>query len=117
MKNPFQSKFKSNSKTLDDILSCQRSPNNKTELGYDNGKKTEQSCFINKRSYVDALMRPVVKEYNKNMALSQNKSKTDNLPSIHKQLVLGNCYTCNNFGHKAIDCRTERKVSEYKKKS
>ena len=32
----FQSKFKSSSKTLDDILSCQRSSSNKNGLDYDN---------------------------------------------------------------------------------
>ena len=44
----FQSKFKSSSKTMDDILSCQRSFNNKIGLGYGKGRKTEQSSFINK---------------------------------------------------------------------
>ena len=62
----FQSKFKSSSKTMDDILSFQRSFSNKTGLGYGKRKKKEQSSFINKegnkRSYADALMRPVVNE-------------------------------------------------------
>ena len=99
---PFQSKFKNNSKTLDGILSCQRSFSNKIGLGYGKEKKTEKSSFINKqgikRSYVDGHMRLFVKEYNKKLDLSQNKSRTDNVPSIHQQLFLGNCYTCNNFG-------------------
>ena len=109
MKNPFNQSFKSSSKTLDDTLSCQRSSTNKTRLGYDNGKKTKQSSFINiegnKRSYVDALMRLVVKEYNKKFALSQNESRTNNVPSRHHQLFLGNCYACNNFGHIARSCK------------
>ena len=32
-------------------------------------------------------------------------------------MFVGHFYSCNNFGHKAINCITERKVSEYKKKS
>ena len=44
----FQSKFKSSSKNMDDILCCQRSFSNKTGLGYDKGKNSEQSSFINK---------------------------------------------------------------------
>ena len=70
----FQSKFKSSSKTLDDILICQISFSDKTRLGYDKGKKVEQSSFINKEgnkiSYDDALMRSAVKEYNKKISLS-----------------------------------------------
>ena len=70
----FQSKFKRSSKTMDDILSCQRSFSNKNGLGYNKGKKTEQCSLINKegnkRSYDDALMRPFVKEYNKKISLS-----------------------------------------------
>ena len=79
----FQSKFKRSPKTQDDILICQRSSKNKARLGYDNGKKKEQSSFINKegnkKNYVDALMRPVVKEYSKKIAPSQNESRTDNV--------------------------------------
>ena len=85
-----QSKFKSGSKTLDDILSYQRSSSNKTRLGYDKGKKSEQYSFINKegnkRSYANALMRPVVKEYSLKIVPSQNESRTNNVPSRHQQL-------------------------------
>ena len=104
----FQSKFKSSSKTLDEILNCQISSSKKTGLGYDNGKNIEQSSFINKEgnkiSYVDALMRPVVKEYSQKISLPQNKSRINNVTNRHQQLFLGNCYTCNNFGHIARNC-------------
>ena len=50
-------------------------------------------------------MRPVVKEYSKKFALSQNKSMINNVPSRHQQLFLGNCYACNNFGHIARNCK------------
>ena len=90
---------------MDDILSCQRSSSNKAGLGYDNGKKTEQPPFINKRSYANTLMRPVVKEYSQKFSLSQNESRTDNVPSRHQQLFVGKCYSCNNFEHIARNCK------------
>ena len=69
----------------------------------------KQSSFINKegnkRSYVDALMRSVVKEYSQNFSLPQNKSRINNVPSRHQQLFLGNCYACNNFGHIDRKCK------------
>ena len=89
-----QSNFKSCSKTLDDILSCQRSSSNKIWLHYGKENKEEQSSFLNKegnkRSYVDALMRPVVKEHSEKPSLPQNKIRIENVTSIHKQLFLGN---------------------------
>ena len=50
-------------------------------------------------------MRPVVKEYSKKFALSQNKSRINNVPSRHQQLFLGNCYACKFFGHIARNCK------------
>ena len=89
MKNHFNQRL-NKFKTLDDILSFQRSVSNKTRLGYDKGKKAEQSSFINKEgnkiSFVDELMRRVVKEYNKKVSLSQNESRDDYVPSRHQQL-------------------------------
>ena len=76
-------------------------------------KMSEQSSFINKegneRSYVNALMRPVVKEYSQKIAPSQNESRTYNVPRRHQQLFLGNFYVCNNFGHKAMECEAYQK--------
>ena len=37
-------------------------------------------------------------------------------PNRYLQFFLGHCYSCNNFGHKALNCRTNGKVLEYKKK-
>ena len=99
MKNPFNQSLRE----------VQRSSSNEIGLGYGKGKKTKQFSFINKegnkRSYVDALMRPIVKEYSQKFALSQNENMIDNVPSRHQQLFLGNCYTCNNFGHIARNCK------------
>ena len=33
----------------------------------------------------------------------------------YQQIFLGNCYSCNNFGHKDLKCRAYGKVYEYKK--
>ena len=52
-------KFENISTILDDILKCQRSPLDKTSLGYDNNKEGESSKLMDKkieeklRSYVD----------------------------------------------------------------
>ena len=37
-------------------------------------------------------------------------------PSRYMQIFLGHYYSCNNFGHKALNCRANGKVHEYKKK-
>ena len=50
-------------------------------------------------------MRQDVKEYSKKISLSQNESRTDNVPSRHQQFFLGSCYVCNNFGHIARNCK------------
>ena len=50
-------------------------------------------------------MKPVVKEYSQKFSLSQNESRTDNVPRRHQQLFLGKCYTYNNFGHISINCK------------
>ena len=33
----------------------------------------------------------------------------------YQHIFLGHCYSCNNFGHKALKCRAYGKVYEYKK--
>ena len=38
-------------------------------------------------------------------------------PNKHLQIFLGHGYSCNNFGHKSLNCRSYGKVPEYKKKS
>ena len=52
--------------------------------------------------------------------ISQDKNRNiiaPKRPNRYLQIFLGHCYSSNNFGHKAINCRTKRKASEYKKKS
>ena len=33
----------------------------------------------------------------------------------YKQIFLGHCYSCNNFGHKALNCKAYGKLYFYKK--
>ena len=90
----------SRSKTLDGILSFQRSSSNKRGLGYDKGMKSEQSSPTiqdgNKNIYVDVLKHSIEKEDNKKYDSFQNERRTNKMPRrpvAHKnmQLFLGNC--------------------------
>ena len=75
----------------------------------------------NKKSYAEALKTPVKKEESKKAAPnSQDKNKNNMVPkrpNRYLQIFLGNCYSCNKFGHKALDYIAYGKVHEYKKKS
>ena len=35
----------------------------------------------------------------------------------YQQIFFGHCYSCNNFGHKALNCKSYEKFREYKKNS
>ena len=37
------------------------------------------------------------------------------MTSRYQQIFLGHCYSCNNFGHKALNCGAYGKFREYKK--
>ena len=37
------------------------------------------------------------------------------MTSRYQQIFLGHCYSCNNFGHKALDCKAYEKVNDYQK--
>ena len=74
-----------------------------------------------KKSYAEVLNTPAKREGSKKSCLiSQDKNRNNiapKKPNRHLQIFLGHCYSCNNFDHKELNCRTERKVYEYKKKS
>ena len=61
------------------------------------------------------------KERRKKVGLISQDKNRNNLaskrPNIYLQIFLGHFFSCKNFGHKALNCKTEIKVSEYKKKS
>ena len=39
------------------------------------------------------------------------------MTNIYQGIFFGHCYSSNNFGHKAINCRAYEKFREYKKNS
>ena len=108
-----KSKFHNSSRILDDILSSQRSSNDKTGVGYDKVKKPEYSSVTNqggnKRSNVDALKIPITKKeskkfvpsfYDKNITNEVSKRPMTNR---YQHIFLGHCYSCNNFVHEALN--------------
>ena len=115
-----KSKFENDSKVLDDILSSQISSGDKSSLGYEKAKKPEYSSFTdqggNKRSYVDVLKSPVRKEECKKYGPSSyDKNRTNEVSKIpmtnrYQHIFLGHRYTCNNFGYKALNCKSLRKL-------
>ena len=118
-----KSKFKGISKTLDDILNRKRPSNDKYGLGY----KTNYYSFTNQsgnKKIYDAALKILVKkeERKKSIPNSHEKNKINVIPkkpmtNRYQHIFLGHCYSCNNVGHKAINCRAYGKFHEYKKNS
>ena len=74
------SKFENSSKILDEILSSQRSQNNKTGLGYTQDSiYTSQGSIQRPINYEDALKIPLRREYNKARMIP-----LDTIPNKHK---------------------------------
>jgi hypothetical protein len=117
-----QSRFENSSKILNDILNSQRSPNDKTGLGYDqDSTSAKQKTDKQPISYADALRSPLKREDNKGkmvpLKIVPNKQKSTpptkekedkkntvtrrTPPNRYQHIFLGYCYSCNNFGHKA----------------
>ena len=114
-----KSKFENNSRTLDEILSVQRPSSDKSGLGFDKEKKPGYySCTNqdgNKIIYVVVLMGQIKMEESNKFA--SPLQRIDMMPKIlvtskHRQLFLGNCYTCNNFGHMARNCKLKTPVEK-----
>jgi hypothetical protein len=133
-----RSNFGNSSKILDEILSSQRSPNNKTGLGYtQDSTSTSQRSVKRPISYADALKGSLRREDNKvNMiplntvshkhnstfptkVINDRKNTIIKRNPLNKYLFIGYCYSCNNFGHKAIHCKAygqynNRNLQRYK---
>ena len=66
-----------------------------------------------KKIHAKVLKTPAKKEGSKKAGLiSQDKNRnniTPKRPNRYLQIFLGHCYSCNNFGHKALNCRTEER--------
>jgi hypothetical protein len=124
--------MQNNSKVLNDIISSQKSHLDKSRLGYNqtekrsNSKITEQET--NPKSYVETIKedRKIYKEdYREtppprrfrfeNQQLTdrpQEEERFIRAPPFRRSstpryqtIFFGLCYACNNFGHKAVNCR------------
>jgi hypothetical protein len=103
-------KFERSSMMLDNILNNQRSPFEKTELGY-NPNTTLQKSKYEPKSYVTALKNLIQHDENTNEANYEKQDPTflhrenefrnmkPRRPTMNKYeyLFLGNCFSCNNF--------------------
>ena len=115
-------KFENSSRILYEILNRQRPSSNISGLGFN--KENNPECFSftnqggNKKSYAEALKNPVKKEEGKKSSLNSRDQNINNMvpkrPNRYQEIFLGHCYSCNNFGHKAINCRSYGKFHEYK---
>ena len=105
-------------------MSSQIPLRDKSGLGYDKEKNPECSSLTNQGrneiGYVVALKSPIQKEEIKKSALSSHdKYRTNVMPRIpmtsrYQQIFFGHFYSCNNFGHKALNCRAYGKFRDYK---
>jgi hypothetical protein len=124
------SKLESSSKILDDILNSQRPSSNKAGLGYDHKETNKGSKYgiqksdKNPRTYAASLQSSFKREENQiktdsNQQISalspkineyrRNTTPRRTPPKRYQQLFLGYCFSCHNFGHKALDCKAYRK--------
>jgi hypothetical protein len=125
--------FEKSTEKLDEILSSQRSPNDKTRLGYNDSLKTTKQ---EKEVENDETNTPEqVEKQDRRLEFRRNETSRRSSPTRYESnhyegnyrridreprwttpqrrsltpryqnFFLGHCYTCGNFGHKAINCR------------
>ena len=123
-------KFKDGKVVLDKILDYQRSPLDKTGLGYKEKEKSEDvtwSCKTPKASPSTSKAAPHAPAHdNKNFRSSKMKQGVRSIPQskLRKETTPrwnqstryeigfnGYCYCCSNFGHKFVDCRLYKRRS------
>jgi hypothetical protein len=112
-----QTKYENSSKILDKIITTQRDSGNKNGIGY-----SQKESHVNSKSYADALCCTFKKKNEENISNDQNSKRLP--PPIKKEgkkipkkfdqnmypcILPGYCFSCSNFGHKAINCRSYRK--------
>jgi hypothetical protein len=108
---------------VDEILSSQRSPNNKTGLGYtQDSTATLQGSVKKQISYADTLKNSLEREDNqkkmmplkivthKKKSILPTRVKNDKINIIIRRnppnyLFIGYFYSCNNFGHREVHCK------------
>jgi hypothetical protein len=126
-------KFEKSTEKLDEILNSQRSPNDKTLLGYnDSLKTTKQEKEVendetnipeqveqqdrrlefrrNETSRRSSRIRYESNHYEGNYRRIDREPRWTtpqrrSLMPRYQNVFLGHCYTCGNFGNKAINCR------------
>jgi len=117
---------------LNEILNSQRSPSDKTRLAYDqDSTSVKQKTDKQPINYVDALRIPLKREDNKekmvplkivpnkHKSTPPTKEKEDKKNIVAKRtpanryqhIFLRYFYSCNNFGHKRIHCKSYRKYN------
>jgi chromosome segregation ATPase len=132
-------KLEKRTEKLHEILSNQRSPNYKTRLGYNDSLKTtkqekeDENDETNTPEQVEKQYRRL--EFRRNETLRRsspiryetnqyegNYKRIDREPRWttpqiisltprYQNFFLGHCYTCGNFGHKAINCRIMKGIT------
>jgi hypothetical protein len=126
-------KFRKSTEVLEDILNCQRSPYDKTGIGY--GTKQEPTVEKEKfRSSIkenDGKLQNVannLRNFNEENCKEKDcdrlrgaKKRPRRTAPLRRQTVPrdqsifhGYFYTCNNYGHKAIHCRAHDRNTQVK---
>ena len=117
-KNEALVKLQDSSIVLDKILNCQRSPLDKTGLGYKKNKeKSEDDAWSSKTPEAGPSTSKAAPQEpahdNKDFGSSKMKQgvrsgnfiKETTTRPRYENGFNGYCYSCSNFGHKAMDCR------------
>jgi hypothetical protein len=130
-------KFEKSTEKLGEILSCQRSPDDKRRLGYNDSLKTTKQekedendetntpeqieqqyrrleFIMNETSRISSPIRYENNHYEGNYKRIDHEPRWTtpqrrSLTPRYQNLFLGHCYTCENFGHQAINCRINDK--------
>ena len=128
--------MQNNSKVLDDIISSQKSHHDKSRLGYNQTEKGSISKTIEQETYPKSYAETIKgdrKIYKEDYSDTppprrfrfQNQQPTDrpreeegfrrenyfrrSSTPRYRNIFFGSCYACNNFGHKAMNCRANNK--------
>jgi hypothetical protein len=131
--------MQNSSKVLDDIINSKKSHLDKSGLGYNKKEKGSSSKKIeqkkNPKSYAETIKwhRKIYKEYYRDTPPPrrfrfENQQQTDRpqeeegfiiaLPfrrsptPRYQTIFFGLCYACNNFGHKAVNCKANNKKNK-----
>jgi hypothetical protein len=141
LKKDIQKKnMQNSSKVLDDIINSQKSYLDKSRLGYNQTEKGSSSKTTkqetNPKSYVETIKgdKNIYKEDYRDTPPPrrfrfQNQQQIDrpqeeegfirappfirSSTTRYRTIFFGLCYACNNFGHKAVNCRANNKNNNY----